>query len=180
MERPKSPEIPVPEYRIRYARDRGDIEKLLIPEAIREDLEESIAQGEVSFLMAESSSGRVLGQVGIRWESSSTPLIRQQLGEDVPCIAFVEVSSELRSRGIGHELMQEALVTAKRQGHHQVFLAVNVENPKARAFYTKPIDEGGLGFRDWDYGQPIEMLVFADDKSPEPTPELDHILVRDL
>jgi GNAT superfamily N-acetyltransferase len=180
MERPKSPERPVPEYRIRYARDRGDIEKLLIPEAIREDLEESIAQGEVSFLMAESSSGRVLGQAGIRWESSNTPLIRQQLGEDVPCIAFVEVSSDLRSRGIGYALMAEVLITAKRQGRHQVFLTVDVENLHAQAFYTKPTEEGGLGFRNWDYELPIEMKSFETNTSPEPTPGLEYVLVKDL
>lgn len=93
------------------------------------------SHAKVIYLVAEVS-GEILGHVLLKLYGSKT-----QPG--YPHIEDLYVRDDVRSRGIGSQLLHESETLLKKLGYGRVGLAVNPElNPRAKALYER------LGYKD--------------------------------
>jgi GNAT superfamily N-acetyltransferase len=110
--------------------------RLDLPPPIAEGLADDIADGSISFIVAESPQGEPRGQVGINWEGPRTPAIRDAIGA-IPGIAFMDVAEPHRRQGIAQDLLHAAYDEALARGHTSVFLTVQAANTPAVNLYRK-------------------------------------------
>jgi GNAT superfamily N-acetyltransferase len=123
------------EIRELRARDVGLLEETLQPDdesKFRRRLQEHAA-GVINFLVAWEE-GNPIGHGYVRWHpgeplSFSFP--------DVPSIGDLAVKEELRSRGVGTRLMEEAEDLVLRAGHPQIAVGVDINNYRARSLYER-------------------------------------------
>lgn len=80
--------------------------------------------------------GHPVGQGVIRWLGPQETAVSDKLGS-IPEILRLYVKRELRSQGIGTQLVQFLEQLARSRGYASVGLGVSLRNPKARAFYER-------------------------------------------
>ncbi|HEV7454240.1 MAG TPA: GNAT family N-acetyltransferase [Candidatus Saccharimonadales bacterium] len=132
----------------------GDLaaKRLDVPPPIAEGLADDIADGSISFIVAESPQGEPRGQIGINWEGPRTPAIRDAIGA-MPGLAFVEVAEPHRQQGIAQDLLHAAYGEALARGHSSVFLTVEANNTPAINLYRKE------GFVDAGVSHSLDQFV---------------------
>jgi GNAT superfamily N-acetyltransferase len=108
-----------------------------MPTTHRERLETQ-ERGDALYLIAWLD-GRPVGHLLLKWDQpSSSP----ESSVPWPVFSDISVHPDLRSRGIGTQLMEHAEGEARRRGYRQVGLSVALDNPRARALYER------RGYRD--------------------------------
>ncbi len=86
-----------------------------------------------------------VGHVLVEWDGTSDEPMASYLGA-CPVISDLFVVEELRSRGVGSELLADVERRARERGHERVALGVAVDNPRARALYERNnYADAGLG-----------------------------------
>jgi ribosomal protein S18 acetylase RimI-like enzyme len=117
---------------------------------------------------------RPAGAVYLWLEDAEEPPIRRHLPR-VALITHLEVTRELRNRGVGRTLVAVAEQHLRERGHEQVALAVRTDNAGAARLYRR------LGYRYWDHGL---VTCYARTTLPDGSvleePELCYVLVKDL
>ena len=107
--------------------------------------------GKGSYLVAWQN-GVPVGHLLIKWKGSGT-----QVGKylpDVPELNAIGVwPPENRSKGIGRQLINKAEAMVKDKGFRQVALAVEIDNPRAKALYEQ------LGYKDWGHGEYFDKWI---------------------
>ncbi len=121
---------------------RGDLELRQDPDRpLRRWLLERLKQPEAFGLVAETGgdlAGFLLGRITI-WESDPPILVPRSTG----VIDMVYVAEPARRRGVGSQLVEEALAYAARRGVSVVETTYETGNPDAAGMWKK------LGFRPW-------------------------------
>ena len=97
--------------------------------------------GRGTYLIAWRNN-RPVGHLNIRWGSAQKPKIK-------PMLNCMEIVPELRSRGIGAQLLVAAEKLIKKRGLGQAELMVGVNNTRAKEFYERS------GFKDPGYAPEI-------------------------
>jgi len=106
--------------------------------------------------------GYPVGQGIIRWLGPQEVTVSEKLGP-IPEILRLYVKRELRSYGIGTQLVQFLEQLARSRGYASIGLGVSMKNPKARAFYKRIgyTSSGIIYIEEWDYpdknGLPIHV-----------------------
>lgn len=104
------------------------------------------------------------GPVGAAWYRLFTP--------EAPGYGFIDAQTpelaialvyEVRGRGVGTKLMQSLMTLARKQGHRQISLSVDVKNEGARRLYQR------LGFQEVERDE--ENLKMLADLSQDPPVE---------
>lgn len=93
-------------------------------------------------------AGAPVGHLYIRWLGPEAEPAASSIAECAEIQDFV-VAPELRSRGIGRAMLDEAADRARRRGLRRLGLAVGFDNPRARALYER------AGFADAGCGEVI-------------------------
>jgi GNAT superfamily N-acetyltransferase len=125
-------------------------------------------------LLVALVDGRPVGDVYLWLEPAEEPEVRRYL-PGVPLLGHLEVLPELRSHGIGTEIMRVAEELLRRGGHQRVALGVDMDNHRAAELYHR------LGYTHWGYAPAdTSQEVFHADGRVERVPEKCYILVKDL
>lgn len=115
---------------------------------------------------------RAVGDVYLWWDSAEEREIRQHL-PGVPLLTHLEVHEELRSRGIGTQLMAGAEGLLVQREFRRVALAVEECNERAIALYER------RGYRDWGHGL-VHCLPYEDESGAPQAVEVCRVFVKDL
>lgn len=118
------------------AEDQARLKPNEVGEALEETLEILLARPGNQVVVAEDEQGE---RVGLLWFGVNRNLVS---GEDEAWIYNISVVPEMRSRGVGQKLMEEAERLAQTGGFQRVGLMVSAHNTRARSFYER------LGFRE--------------------------------
>ena len=115
---------------------------------------------------------RAVGDVYVWWDEADEPEIRQYLS-GVPLLTHLEVRADLRSQGIGTQLIAgaEELLVARK--FSKVALAVEESNERAVALYER------CGYRDWGHGL-VHCLPYEDERGTPQAAEVCRVFVKDL
>jgi GNAT superfamily N-acetyltransferase len=106
--------------------------------------------GMIVFLVAWDE-GLPVGHGYVRWRAGE-PLNRRF--PKVPVIGDLVVKEELRSRGIGTRIMEEAEDVARARGRRRMAIGVDLANTRAQALYQRRgyVDSGIRPFRSsWSF-----------------------------
>lgn len=154
--------------------DEDDVERLIEQMGQSAYFQDRILlqkQGKGALLIAWMGE-RAVGDVYVWWERADEEEIRHNL-PDVPLLTHLEVHAELRSRGIGAELIASAEELLIEGNHRQVALAVEESNVRAVALYER------CGYREWDHG-PVKCLPYTDESGGPQAVEVCRVFVKDL
>jgi len=101
--------------------------------------------GKAVYLVAWSR-GRPVGHCLLKWEAlTEKPLIAERL-QKCSEVEDLFVHPDLRSQGIGSQLLRAAEEEAARRGYQRMGLDVGVDNPRARSLYERHgYEEAGFG-----------------------------------
>jgi len=125
-------------------------------------------------LLVALVDGRPVGDVYLWLEPAEEPEVRRHL-PGVPLLGHLEVLPELRSQGIGRDIMQAAEDLLRRGGYERVALGVDMDNHRAAELYHR------LGYTHWGYAPAdTSQEVFLADGTIMRVPEKCYILVKDL
>jgi ribosomal protein S18 acetylase RimI-like enzyme len=108
------------------------------------------AAGVIKFLIAWED-GRPIGHGYVRWHPGEPLSYRYP---DVPSIGDLAVKEELRSRGVGSNLMDEAEELVGDAGRSLIAIGVDLQNERARSLYERRgyVDSGIKPYRShWSY-----------------------------
>ena len=112
--------------------------------------------GEVVYLVAWQK-GEPVGHALLNWRGSQDEHVARQLQAACPDIEDLFVLAELRSRGIGRQLLSAAEKLASQQGFTIIGLSAGAEQgDHARRLYER------LGYRDAQFGEYTECGVYVD------------------
>jgi GNAT superfamily N-acetyltransferase len=160
---------------VQQADPNGDDVELLIAELGQRDFfQDRIARQKSGngVLFIAWSGDRPIGDAYLWMEPAEEPDIRRAL-PGVPLLTHVEVLADLRSHGVGTELIAAAERELADRGHRRVALAVEETNVRAARLYER------CGYRDWDHPR-VHCLPY-DDGSGRPRPvEICRVMVKDL
>lgn len=115
---------------------------------------------------------RAVGDVYLWWDAAEEPEIRQHL-PGVPLLTHLEVYEELRSQGIGTQLIACAEELLVQREFSSVALAVEECNERAVALYER------CGYRDWGHGL-VHCLPYEDESGTPQAVEVCRVFVKDL
>jgi GNAT superfamily N-acetyltransferase len=115
-------------------------------------------RGTAAYLVAWEGDAPV-GHLNLRWHSAEIA-VRATIG-DVPEVNALAVATPRRNLGIGTALIHAAHWRARGAGHHEIGLAVNVDNTDARRLYAR------LGYDDWGHGELDLCWTVTDDDGRE-------------
>lgn len=87
-----------------------------------------------------------VGSLLARWEGVTDRFLAERL-PSTPHLEALGVREDLRSRGVGTQLLASAEAAARARGCTRIGLAVGIENLRARALYAR------LGYRESDLGE---------------------------
>ncbi|MBW3547833.1 MAG: GNAT family N-acetyltransferase [Actinobacteria bacterium] len=96
-------------------------------------------------LLVAALADLVVGDVYLSCEPPGEPELGRHL-PGVPSLVHLEVTPDLRRRGIGTRLVQRAEAEAMRRGAGRVLLGVEGANRGARRLYER------LGYVEWEHG----------------------------
>ena len=114
-------------------------------------------EGKAVYLLAWSR-GRPVGHCLLKWEAlTEKPLIAERL-EKCSEIEDLFVHPDLRSQGIGLQLLRAAEQEAARRGYQRMGLGVATDNPRARSLYERD------GYRDSGFGEHRIGGTYVDEK----------------
>lgn len=119
-----------------------------LPTAAPEVYERRLAlqqAGNGHFLAAWYGSEPV-GSLLVRWEGVTDRILAERL-PGTPHLEALNVREDVRSRGVGTQLLATAEAAARARGCTRIGLAVGIENLRARALYTR------LGYRESNLGE---------------------------
>jgi ribosomal protein S18 acetylase RimI-like enzyme len=127
-----------------------------MPGTHRERMEKQ-ERGEALYLVAWLDV-RPVGHLLLRWDgSASSP----GASTTWPTFSDISVPADLRSRGIGSQLMEHAERLVAQRGYRQVGLSVALDNPRARALYER------RGYRDSGLGTHNSRWPYLDEQDRE-------------
>jgi len=108
-------------------------------------------QGEATYLVAWSGR-RPIGTVVVRWQGYRNRRSRAAI-PGIPVISNLGVIESERGRGVGTALMRAAEQRILAASHHEVALAVGIDNPRALALYLRLsyLDTGLRELDSYDY-----------------------------
>jgi GNAT superfamily N-acetyltransferase len=113
-------------------------------------------KGEATYLIAWIQ-GQPVGHVLLKWGGSQDEPVVRQLRFTFPDIEDLFVLAELRSQGIGSQLLRFAERLAREQGYTNLGLSVAAEtNYPARRLYER------LGYQDAHFGEYTERGEYFD------------------
>jgi GNAT superfamily N-acetyltransferase len=113
-----------------------------------------------------------VGDAYLWWQQAEEPEIRAHL-DGVPLLTHLEVREDLRSRGIGGELINRAEQELSERGHRRVALAVEQSNERAVRLYER------CGYREWKYGK-VHCAPYDDGSAASHSAEVCRVFVKDL
>ncbi len=113
-------------------------------------------QGRVVYLVAWQNAMPV-GHGLLKWQGTEDEPMASRL-RDCPDLEDLFVTPELRSRGIGSQLLAAAEDLARRRGYRRIGLGVGIDNPRAHALYLRS------GYRDSGYGRYPHRVYYADEQ----------------
>ncbi len=111
-------------------------------------------QGRVVYLVAWQN-GLPVGHGLLKWNGTEDEPMASRL-RDCPDVEDLFVSPELRSKGIGSQLLATAEDLARQQGYRHIGLGVAIDNPRAHALYLRH------GYRDSGFGQYPHRVFYVD------------------
>jgi ribosomal protein S18 acetylase RimI-like enzyme len=114
-------------------------------------------QGEALYLIAWIDD-RPVGHLFLKWDGSSAS---PDAFVPWPTLSDISVHPDLRSRGIGSQLMKHAERLVAQRGHRQVGLSVALDNPRARALYER------MGYRNSGLDNYDSLWPYLDDQDQE-------------
>jgi RimJ/RimL family protein N-acetyltransferase len=101
--------------------------------------------GNTSYVVAWMN-GLPIGHLNLRWQGSANRRVRTHMS-DSPELSQLSVwPAELRSQGIGTNLIRAAHTAVSGRGFRCVGLGVELSNVRARRLYER------LGYSDWGHG----------------------------
>jgi GNAT superfamily N-acetyltransferase len=117
----------------------------------------------------------LVGHLDLRWQATAAPMVTHVYLTGYAELKAIVVVPEYRGQGIGRRLIATAEKIAAARGFRTVCIAVDVENPRARALYER------LGYVDWGHGV-VEAAWTVTDGSGRETQHrgLDVYLVKEL
>jgi GNAT superfamily N-acetyltransferase len=101
--------------------------------------------GESSYLVSWLS-GRPVGHLNLRWYGSRSPTVAVRLDRCPEINALGVWPPDLRNKGIGSALVNEAERLAYERGYPRICLGVGIDNFSARRLYER------LGYGYWSHG----------------------------
>lgn len=105
----------------------------------------SLQRAEVLVYLVAQLDRRVAGHLMLTWAGMSNHVVASRIS-NCPAIIDLLVAPDLRCRGIGSRLIQEAERRASERGYPRIGLAVGTENTRARALYERHgFEDVGLG-----------------------------------
>lgn len=113
-------------------------------------------KGDSSYLIA-FLDGQPVGHLDLLWKPVGSE-IRNKYLNDHPEINALVVIPELRSQGIGSELIRVAEGFVREKGIQKACIGVATNNPRARALYEK------IGYKDWGHGITEDSFIWIDDE----------------
>lgn len=99
--------------------------------------------GDHTYLIA-MYEGQPVGHLYITWTGPSEQEVKKYA--NYPSVSALKVVENMRSQGVGTQLMDAAESLIRSKGFKVVGLGVGVENLSAQKFYNR------LGYRDWGRG----------------------------
>lgn len=100
--------------------------------------------GRLTYLIAWLD-GIPVGHTMVRWEGTTDAFVAERIS-DCAHVEDLFVMPELRSTGIGTQILGYGERLAAERGFMQIGLAVGIDNPRARALYER------LGYVDTGFG----------------------------
>lgn len=101
--------------------------------------------GDTSYVVAWMN-GIPVGHLNLRWRGSDNPQVQTHI-TDAPELCQLSVwPADLRSRGIGTNLIRAAHTAISGRGFRRVGLGVEIANTRARSLYER------LDYADWGHG----------------------------
>ena len=132
-------------------------------------------KGEVVYLIAWQL-GEPVGHALLNWRGSQDEHVARQLQAACPDIEDLFVLADLRSRGIGRQLLSAGEKLAIEQGFTMIGLSAGAEQgDPARRLYER------LGYRDAQFGEYTECGAYVDTQGSRKTWEATCVyLIKDL
>ena len=132
-------------------------------------------KGAVVYLIAWQR-GEPVGHALLNWRGSQDEHVARQLQTACPDIEDLFVLAELRSRGIGRQILTAVEKLASQQGFTIIGLSAGAEpDDPARRLYER------LGYRDAQFGEYTESGAYVDAQGRRQTWEVTCVyLIKDL
>jgi len=113
-------------------------------------------QGLVTYLIAWQGR-KAVGHGLVKWQRPADDPVASRLQEPCPDLEDLFVVEELRSHGIGTQILHHAEALAFQRGYQQLGLSAGAENDdRARRLYER------LGYRDLSIGEFTERYEYVD------------------
>lgn len=100
-------------------------------EAQRRGLTSIITNPEVGFILVARQHGKIVGMVNMLYTISTA------LGDRVALLEDMVVSPSVRGAGIGSQLLEQAIQSARLNGCKRITLLTDASNESAHRFYQK-------------------------------------------
>ena len=92
----------------------------------------------------------------LTWGGSKDQAVKRNLSLACPDVGDLMVAEDLRSQGIGSQMLAFAEQLVRERGYNHIGLSVGIENERARQLYER------LGYHDAHCGEHIEQWQYLD------------------